>query len=413
MKSRARMNRRSFLAASALLPGIARAAQLPRVRTGLDRVVDLKGEPLLGKRVGLLVHAASLTATGKHAIDALGGSGVKLTRLFGAEHGFRGLAAAGEKVDDGVDARSGLPVISLYGKKAKPLPEDLEGLDVFVVDMQDAGVRFYTFASTVMHCLDACAAAGVPMVVLDRPNPIGGRRIEGPVSDPENVVPRSLVNMTPGPLVHGLTMAEIARVVNAGREKKATLSAVELQGWSRDMSWKDTGLSWVNPSPNLRSADACVAYPGTCLVEGTTATEGRGTDAPFLKVGAPWLKAAEMARAIRVPGFACEPTTFTPRASTAAPTPKHLDELCQGLDIRVTDARAAQSYRLGVTLLIEMKKRHPEFAWLRDGAGIDRLVGTRSLRAAIDRGDSVDAILAADAPAIEEFRKTRSASLLY
>jgi uncharacterized protein YbbC (DUF1343 family) len=413
MKSRARMNRRSFLAASALLPGIARAAQLPKVRTGLDRVVDLKGEPLLGKRVGLLVHAASLTATGKHAIDALGGSGVKLTRLFGAEHGFRGLAAAGEKVDDGVDARSGLPVISLYGKKAKPLPEDLEGLDVFVVDMQDAGVRFYTFASTVMHCLDACAAAGVPMVVLDRPNPIGGRRIEGPVSDPENVVPRSLVNMTPGPLVHGLTMAEIARVVNAGREKKATLSAVELQGWSRDMSWKDTGLSWVNPSPNLRSADACVAYPGTCLVEGTTATEGRGTDAPFLKVGAPWLKAAEMARAIRVPGFACEPTTFTPRASTAAPTPKHLDELCQGLDIRVTDARAAQSYRLGVTLLIEMKKRHPEFAWLRDGAGIDRLVGTRSLRAAIDRGDSVDAILAADAPAIEEFRKTRSASLLY
>jgi uncharacterized protein YbbC (DUF1343 family) len=407
------MNRRSFLAASALLPGIARAAQLPKVRTGLDRVVDLKGEPLLGKRVGLLVHAASLTATGKHAIDALGGSGVKLTRLFGAEHGFRGLAAAGEKVDDGVDARSGLPVISLYGKKAKPLPEDLEGLDVFVVDMQDAGVRFYTFASTVMHCLDACAAAGVPMVVLDRPNPIGGRRIEGPVSDPENVVPRSLVNMTPGPLVHGLTMAEIARVVNAGREKKATLSAVELQGWSRDMSWKDTGLSWVNPSPNLRSADACVAYPGTCLVEGTTATEGRGTDAPFLKVGAPWLKAAEMARAIRVPGFACEPTTFTPRASTAAPTPKHLDELCQGLDIRVTDARAAQSYRLGVTLLIEMKKRHPEFAWLRDGAGIDRLVGTRSLRAAIDRGDSVDAILAADAPAIEEFRKTRSASLLY
>ncbi len=155
MNGSSSLNRRAFLAASAMLPGIARAAQQPRVRTGLDRVVDLKGEPLLGKRVGLLVHAASLTAGGKHAIDALTGSGVKLTRLFGAEHGFRGLAAAGEKVDDAMDAQSGLPVISLYGKKAKPLPEDLEGLDVFVVDIQEAGVRFYTFASTVIHCLDA------------------------------------------------------------------------------------------------------------------------------------------------------------------------------------------------------------------------------------------------------------------
>jgi uncharacterized protein YbbC (DUF1343 family) len=304
-------------------------------------------------------------------------------------------------------------VISLYGKKSKPLPEDLEGLDVFVVDLQDAGVRFYTFASTMMLCLDACAAAGVPLVVLDRPNPIGGRRVEGPLSDPEAEVPRTLVNMTPGPLVHGLTMAEIARVVNALRDKKASLSAVELQGWSRDMHWADTGLPWVNPSPNLRSAAACLAYPGTCLLEGTTVTEGRGTDAPFLKVGAPWLKGAEISRAVRVPGFLCEPTTFTPRSSSAAPNPKHMDVPCQGLDIQITDASKAEPYRLGVTLLVEMKKRHPEFAFLRDGSGFDRLVGTKSLRAAIDRGDAVDAIVAADAPAIERFRRSRSASLLY
>ena len=179
------------------------------------------------------------------------------------------------------------------------------------------------------------------------------------------------------------------------------------------MAWADTGLAWVNPSPNLRSADACLAYPGTCLLEGTTATEGRGTDAPFLKIGAPWLKAAELAGAVRVSGFRCEPTTFTPRTSTTAPTPKHLDVLCQGLDIRVTDAGHAEPYRLGVTLLVEMKKRHSEFAWLGDGGGFDRLVGTRSLRAAIDRGDSVDAIVAADAPAIQRFRKTRTSSLLY
>ena len=407
------MNRRGFLAASLLAPTLAGAAVTTRVRTGLDRVVAASGEPLKGKRVGLLVHAASKTHDGKHAIDALTASGVKLVKLFGAEHGFRGLAAAGEKVEDGVDKNSGLPVISLYGRKSKPLPEDLEGLDVFVVDMQDAGVRFYTFASTVLHCLDACAAASLPMVVLDRPNPIGGRRIEGPLSDPEAELPRSLVNMTPGPLVHGLTMAEIARVANAGRPKPASLSVVELQGWTRDLHWPDTGLPWVNPSPNLRSAAACLAYPGTCLLEGTTATEGRGTDAPFLKVGAPWLQAAEMARAIRVPGFTCEPTTFTPRASSAAPSPKHLDVPCEGLDIRVTDAQAAQPYRLGLTLLVEMKKRHAEFAWLREGSGFDRLVGTRSVRAAIDRGDTVDAIVAASATGIEEFRRSRQASLLY
>jgi uncharacterized protein YbbC (DUF1343 family) len=407
------LNRRAFLAGSALLPGIARAVAAPRVLTGLDRVVGQKGEPLKGKRVGLLVHAASLTAGGKHAIDALTESGVRLVKLFGAEHGFRGLAAAGEKVDDAVDGKSGLPVISLYGRKAGPLPVDLLGLDIFVVDMQDAGVRFYTFASTMMHCLEACASAGVPVVILDRPNPIGGRRVEGPVSAPESEVPRSLVNMTPGPLVHGLTMAEIARVVNAGREKKVKLSAVALAGWSRDMTWADTGLPWVNPSPNLRSADACLAYPGTCLIEGTTATEGRGTDAPFLKIGAPWLKPSELARAVRVRGFTCEPTTFTPRSSSATPVPKHLDVLCQGLEIRVTDAQKVESYRLGVTLLIEMKKLHPEFAWLRDGSGFDRLVGTRSLRAAIDRGDSAERIVAADAPDIEEFRRSRAASLLY
>jgi uncharacterized protein YbbC (DUF1343 family) len=201
--------------------------------------------------------------------------------------------------------------------------------------------------------------------------------------------------------------------VNAGREKKAKLSAVTLAGWAREMTWADTGLPWVNPSPNLRSADACLAYPGTCLIEGTTATEGRGTDAPFLKIGAPWLKPEELAKAVRVPGFTCVPTTFTPRSSAPTPSPKHLDVPCQGLEVRVTDAHKAESYRLGVTLLIEMKKRHPEFAWLRDGSGFDRLVGTRTLRAAIDRGDSADSIVAADAPAIEAFRKSRASSLLY
>lgn len=407
-----RLARREFLAASLAAPSLALGAAR-RVRSGLDAAVAGRSGSLKGRRVGLLVHAASLTEEGTHAIDALRASGVRLVRLFGAEHGFRGVAAAGEAVEDGVDSKTGLPVVSLYGRKSRPSPEDLEGLDVFAVDLQDAGVRFYTFASTMMDCLAACADAGVPMVVLDRPNPLGGDRIEGPVSAPESEVPRSLVNMTPGPLVHGLTIAEIARVVNASRERKAQLSVVRLSGWSRDMTWTDTGLPWVNPSPNLRSAAACLSYPGTCLLEGTTATEGRGTDAPFLKVGAPWFKAAEMAGGLRVPGFSCDPITFTPRASSAAPTPKYLDQMCQGIEIRVSNARLAQPYRLGVTLLVEMKRRHSEFGWRGDGTGFDRLVGTGKLRAAIDQGRGVDDIVAQDQDAIAAFRKSRAGSLLY
>jgi uncharacterized protein YbbC (DUF1343 family) len=407
------LDRRAFLASSLLMPIAVRAAQAGPVMTGLDVVIASKGEPLLGKRIGLLVHAASISSGGLHAVDALTGANVRLTRIFGAEHGFRGLAAAGEKVDDGVDAKSGLPVVSLYGRKSKPSAEDLADLDVFVIDMQDAGVRFYTYAASMMHCLDACAAAGVPVMILDRPNPIGGVRIEGPVSGPESEVPRTLLNMTPGPLAHGLTMAEIARVVNAGRDKPAKLSAVTMKGWKREMTWADTGVPWVNPSPNLRSPDACLAYPGTCMVEGTNATEGRGTDAPFLKIGAPWFKAAEMAAAVRVPGFVCEKTAFTPTSSSAAPEPKHRDAPCQGIEVRVVDRARVEPFRLGLTLLIEMKKRHKEFAWNRDGSGFDRLVGTRALRASIDRGDSVDAILASEAPAIEAFRKSREPHLLY
>ena len=196
-------------------------------------------------------------------------------------------------------------------------------------------------------------------------------------------------------------------------KKKAQLSEVRLDGWSREMTWSATALPWVNPSPNLRSAEACLAYPGTCLVEGTNASEGRGTEAPFLRIGAPWLKAAEMAQAVKVTGFACAPTSFTPRASSAAPTPKLLDVACEGLAIRVTDAAAAEPWKLGLTLLIEMKKRHREFAWNGDGSGFDRLVGSKALRASIDRGASVEDILQEESADVEAFRKARAPFLLY
>jgi uncharacterized protein YbbC (DUF1343 family) len=368
------------------------------------------GEPLRGRRVGLLGHAASVTADGRHAIDALRDAGVRVVRLFGPEHGLRGQAAAGEKVASGVDAPSGLPVVSLYGERNKPAAADLRDLDALVVDLQDAGVRFYTYASTMLLCLEAAADAGLEGVVLDRPNPIGGERVEGPVRDP--ALPFSMVSAAPGPLVHGLTLGELAPLATARRARPGTVKVVAMEGWRRTMTWRDTGRPWVNPSPNLRSAEAALAYPGTCLVEATNASEGRGTEAPFLLVGAPWVKPEAVVREAQTPGFALEAAEFTPTASPAAPKPKLLDVACRGVRVSVTDPAAARPVALGLRLLAAMR-RHPQFAWVREGAWLDTLSGTRSLRAALERGDTVEAILAATAPGVEEWRRERKPHLLY
>jgi uncharacterized protein YbbC (DUF1343 family) len=404
------VRRRAFLAATALPLAARRVLGGTVVRVGLERVAAEGGAPLRGRRVGLLGHGVSVTVDGRHAIDVLRGAGVDVVRLFGPEHGLRGRAAAGETVSGGVDPESGLPVVSLYGEKTKPAPEDLRGLDALVVDLQDAGVRFYTYASTMLLALDAAADAGLEVVVLDRPNPLGGERVEGPVRDP--AMPESLVSMAPGPLVHGLTLGEMALVANGRRAKPGRVRVVPMQGWSRGMTWEGTGRPWLSPSPNLRSAEAAMAYPGTCLLEATNASEGRGTEAPFLLVGAPWVKAEEVAREAATPGFALEPTTFTPTASAAAPRPKLLGERCRALRVRVTDAAAARPWALGLRLLLALR-RHAEFAWVRGGAWLDTLSGTNSVRAALERGDTVDAILASEAPAIERWREERKGLLLY
>jgi uncharacterized protein YbbC (DUF1343 family) len=405
------MRRRTFLAATPLGLAAGRAlAAAPAVVVGLERVEADRGAPLRGRRVGLLGHGVSVTADGRHAIDVLRGCGVDVVRLFGPEHGLRGLAAAGEKVASGTDAQSGLPVVSLYGEKSRPTPEDLRGLDVLVVDLQDAGVRFYTYASTMLLCLEAAAAAGLDVVVLDRPNPLGGERVEGPERDP--AMPESLVSKAPGPLVHGLTLGEMARLAGRRLPKPGRVSVVAMSGWTRPMSWEDTGRPWFNPSPNLRSAEAAMAYPGTCLLEATNASEGRGTEAPFLLVGAPWANAEQIAREAATPGFALEPVAFTPTPSPAAPAPKHAGVPCRGVRVRVTDRPTAHPFALGLRLLVALR-RHREFEWVREGAWLDTLCGTKAVRAALERGDGVEAILQAQAPPIAAWRRERIPDLLY
>jgi uncharacterized protein YbbC (DUF1343 family) len=352
-----------------------------------------------------------MTTDLRWAGDVLLKQGVEVVRLFTPEHGLQARAASGAEIADSKHERTGLPVVSLYGKKKKPAPADLEGLDALVFDLQDAGVRFFTYMSTLILCLDAAGEAGIELVVLDRPNPLGGERIEGPVSEGPGAMPASFVNTAPGPLVHGLTTGEMARFVNASRPKPAKLTVVAMKGWSRAMTWADTGRTWVAPSPNLRDPETAIAYPGTALLEATNVSEGRGTDAPFLLLGGPWVKAAELA-AVTAPGFTLEAATFTPQAPEGAADPKHKGVECSGVRVKVADAKAARPYALGVALLRALRGQ-AGFEWQGDGAALDRLVGTRSLREALERGDTVEAIVQADAGPIEVFKTQRKAALLY
>ncbi len=416
------------LAAAALA---ACSAPLPTAETraaavevGLERLavdgVSVGARPaspaaeLRGQRLGLVVHAASVTVEGRHAIDVVRGHGLDVVRLFSPEHGLRGRAAAGEAVAGGRDEATGLEVVSLYGEHRKPRSADLEGLDALVFDLQGAGVRFYTYVSTLIFCLEAAAEAGIELVVLDRPNPLGGERVEGPVAAPREVVPASFVNLAPGPLVHGLTLGEMARYVNGRLPRPARLTVVPMNGWRRSMTWADTGRPWVSPSPNLRSPEAALAYPGTGLVEATNVSEGRGTATPFLLLGAPGLDAGRLLTAVRgrTPGFELSPARFTPRGSRSAPRPKHLDRESAGLEVRVVDRLAAEPYRLGLELLAALA-REPEFEWRRGGEALTWLVGTPRIYRDLEAGVPVEEILAADDADHVAWRGARRAALLY
>ncbi|HET7291064.1 MAG TPA: DUF1343 domain-containing protein [Vicinamibacteria bacterium] len=380
------------------------------VLAGLDAVEAAGGAPLRGRRVGLVAHAASVALDGRHALDVLQARGALVSRLFAPEHGWRSRAAAGEAVADGREA--GLPVVSLHGTRQAPTREDLRGLDALVVDLQDAGVRFYTYASTLLLCFEAAADAGVELVVLDRPNPLGGVLVEGPEADATTA--RSLLSLAPGPLIHGLTLGELARLAAHRSPRPARVTVVPMRGWRRSMRWVDTGRVWTAPSPNLRSSEAALVYPGTALLEATSLSEGRGTETPFLLFGAPGLDAVSLARGVDAAAFglSLELAEFTPRSGEADPAPKHRDALCHGLRLSVRSSEALRPYAFGLNLLRAARAQRG-FEWRGEGVALDALLGTRRVREALERGESADAILAKDAAAVERFRRERERALLY
>jgi uncharacterized protein YbbC (DUF1343 family) len=343
---------------------------------------------LRDKRVGLITNHSGRDRRGVSTIDLLyRAPGVKLVALFAPEHGLRGAAKAGETIATTTDSATGLPIYSLYGETRVPTPEMLRDVDVLVYDIQDVGARVYTYEWTMALSAEAAGKLGKKFVVLDRPNPIRGDRVEGGVLDPKF---RSFVGQFPVALRYGLTAGELLRYLVGTGQVAADVTVVPMQGWRRSMWFDETGIPWVNPSPNLRTLDATVLYPGTVFLEGTNATEGRGTDKPFQLIGAAWLTdagalAAEL-NALRLPGVHFDSTSRTIEAGF-----KFGGQMIPMIEISVTDRDRLLPVDVGVRMLRAIYARHrAEWQWR---ASLDRLAGTDELRPAVEAG-TVDALLA-------------------
>lgn len=365
------------------------AAQSGGVVPGIEVLLRDSIHLVQGKRVGLITNQSGRGRDGTSSIDLLyRAPGVKLTALFGPEHGLRGAAEAGEKVSTTVDEKTGVPIYSLYDKTRVPTPGMLEDVDVLLYDIQDVGARVYTYEWT-MALTAAAVKAHVPFVVLDRPDPIRADRVDGNILDPKFA---SFVGQFPVALRYGLTPGELIRfLVGAKLVDAGEVRVVPMQGYTRAMWFDQTGLAWLNPSPNIRSPDAALLYPGTVFFEGTNLSEGRGTDAPFELIGASWLTDIDQIvadlNALQLGGVRFDATSRTIEAgaknATGSPIPF--------IHVTVTDRDRVEPVRVGVKMLQVIHARHPgEFKW---GGSINRLAGTDELAAAVDNG-TLDALLA-------------------
>ncbi|MDA8432819.1 MAG: DUF1343 domain-containing protein [Nitrospiraceae bacterium] len=388
-----------------------------RVKTGLDQIAARWPKALKDARVGLVVHPASVSFHLRHSVSACQASRkFRLKALFGPQHGIRGETQDNMIEWEGFrDALTGLPVHSLYGKTRRPTPDMLRGIDALVVDLQDVGARYYTFIWTMALAMEACREAGKAMVVLDRPNPIGGRAVEGPVLDPEY---SSFVGLHPLPVRHGMTMGEIALYL-ASFYAGISLDVIRMTGWDRGMWFEDTGLPWVLPSPNMPTVDTALVYPGTCLLEGTNVSEGRGTTRPFEIFGAPFIDPDRLAGRLKefdLEGVVFRPLYFLPTFQ------KHAGIPCGGAQIHVTDRKRFKPFKAGVAILkaivdlypIDFKYKKPPYEYEERLLPIDILAGTDRLRKDIETGKSIEEMVAWWNEELAVFnRQIRKKTLIY
>jgi uncharacterized protein YbbC (DUF1343 family) len=383
---------------------ISAASVLPGIEVFLSDVPAA----LRGKRIALITNHSAVDRAKTPDIDLIAArKDVKLVALLAPEHGIRNTAAAGEIVSDDVDAKTGVPIYSLYTSEDRgPTAKMLEGVDAIVYDLQEVGGRTWTYVSTMALAMQAAARKGIPFVVLDRPNPIGGEIVEGALLDPKF---KSFVGMYPIPARHGMTVGELATMFNQRHGIGANLIVIRAANWQRSQWLDETGLPFVNPSPNLRSLAALISYPGSVYFEGTNLTEGRGTDRPFEQIGASWLNAAEVARTMngkRLPGIRFEAITMAVEPTAA----KFKGETIPGIRFAIADRRAYRPVRTSLILIDEIRRQHPkEFAW---GPTIDRLTGSDKVRLAID-GGSLPALLDEWDREAAAFAERRKPFLLY
>jgi uncharacterized protein YbbC (DUF1343 family) len=379
-----------------------------RVRPGIEVLLNDSAQLLNGKAVGLISNQAGIDAAGVSDVDRLLRAGVRLVALFSPEHGFRGAANPGAAVASTVDSATGLPIYSLYGATRAPTDSMLQGIDLLLVDLPDVGARYYTYLGTTIEVMRAAARSGRSVVVLDRPNPIGGQ-VQGNILDPAF---RSFVGSLAMPMRPGMTLGELARLANQELNLGAELRVVPVAGWRRSQTLWDTGLPFLSPSPNLKDLESLFHYPGTCLFEGTALSVGRGTDAAYRQIGAPWLDAerviAELPRG-RLPGVRFQALYFTPVQPADG---KHAGVRVHGIRLVLTEEPGYDPTLTAVALLTTIQRIHPDSSGFR-AAGFDRLAGGATRREAVLAGKDPFEIVASWQAAREEWLVRRQPALLY
>jgi uncharacterized protein YbbC (DUF1343 family) len=389
------------------------------LKFGIEVLIENKFELLQGKRVGLITNQTGVDSKGNHIIDLFySSSDFELTALFSPEHGIRGDIEGGFEIVNNKDEKTGVPIFSIYGKTTKPTKEMLQKIDVLVFDIQDVGTRFYTYISTMSLCMEAAAENNIRFIVLDRPNPINGAKVEGPVLETKY---RSFVGIHPIALRHGMTVGELAKMFNEegwlANGIKADLTILTMENWKRYSFYDELGLDWIKPSPNMPSPTTALLYPGMGLLETCNVSEGRGTSKPFVNIGAPWLDNIALKKYLddtAITGIKIDTISYIPiDMPGAVMNPKFEGERCQGLIFEITDARGFPSVEFGIHLIYRIKQNHPDkFRWKSERRVLN-MFGDTKTRRAMDEAESAYEVIHTWHADLEKFNKIRKKYLLY
>jgi uncharacterized protein YbbC (DUF1343 family) len=387
-----------------------------KVLFGNEVLLNEHLELLKGGQIGIVTNHSALLPNKVHLVDSLLSLGINVTKLFSPEHGIRGNISAGQLISSTTDEKTGLPVYSLYGDTKKPSPAMLKDIDLILYDIQDIGVRFYTYISTLYYVLQAASENGIPLIVLDRPNPLNGIYVAGPVLDNKF---KSFVGIAPIPVVYGMTVGELTNyfadnLLNV--EEKTDIKIIKIKGWKRNYYWQDLNRVWIAPSPNIPNFKTTLVYPGTCFIEGTNVSEGRGTEDPFLTIGAPFIKSEELINELNlmiIQGVNFNPTSFTPADMKGkAINPKYKGVNCNGIRINVTNKNNFKPVEFGIYLIYSLYQLYPQHFKFNE-QHFDKLAGTDKLRMEILSGKDPLKIIEEWQQDIKNFRSQRKNFLLY